>query len=438
MTTKGPEPTTETTSGKRILVASTGTALSIGLGALSQMVTFLLLGVTSRADGYAAGLALPVFVLSAVTGPLATRMAPNYWRSVSSLGMSDARRIALRSARRAAQVMMAVALLGAVCSSMTTSALYGSLSLDARQDAIQVQLLLWGSLPIAAWATIAAAYLQANLRFGVSAIIGGLPSIGVILGGVVAWNTDEVPVALSLGRGLGYLAAAAVLWALLRNHHQATADNPQKFANSIGRSAQGSTELLLLVFANSASLFLPIMERWFASSMPAGSIATVFYASQLVAITGTLATKGLSTVSGVEFSVLASRNTLRRALVVKRSILAVSLAVAAASIVGVSLLALYLFWTSRQDELHAVLMVYAVYAWVAVPSAAGSVIMTAVYAQRKFHVAAGVSLVAIALYLLAGLTFQPSTPTGLAYLALLFWAPPIPFLFWYEGRKMLD
>lgn len=421
---------------RSIVFATAGTAISLGFGGGSQLLTFLALRVSASADGYAAALTVPAFVLSAATGPIVSIFPQRFWSRAARFSRADAVLDSRRSARRLALGTAVVACVGYIASPLIVEFVFRGLSPIARNAAIDTQRILLLALPIAVWGAVTGALLQTNSRFGSIAVNGALPSIGVVLGAFLGLTFHlrmaQTVVLLAWGRGAGYLVAALWLAAMARR----LGDAPSAALNDgIVDAAPfvtppSSKTYAFLVVGNMCSLALPLVERSLASGAGVGTVATIFYASQLAAIAGSLASTGIATVSGVEFARaianhgIGAINEVRTAMF--RRIFAtgglVLLALGAVALAGVTAMRIS---PGSGPSISRVMGAFYWYGPAAIPSAAGSVLVAFLYALRKVEMLTVLSIASLAVYGIVGIfVIHPTSAPGLAALAQLYWWPP--------------
>jgi putative peptidoglycan lipid II flippase len=165
------------------------------------------------------------------------------------------------------------------------------LAADARSQAVQIALLTWPSILGTGIILLLTGIYQSQSRFGWPAavpVIGALVSLVLILS--LARRLGII--GLAVANTLGILLQAALLMplALKRGHYRLTLNWRHPGV------AQIFHLLLPLILANVVAKVTPVIDRFFASKMPEGSISHLGYAFRIFSLLSLLISTGISTV----------------------------------------------------------------------------------------------------------------------------------------------
>lgn len=413
---------------RNVTHATAGAVLSTVAGGLAQVLTIAHLGLTRGGDSYAAALTLPTFALSIISGSFAMVLVPAYWRLVAASGEDGADSVFLGVLlRRVLLLTGAVAIGGALASFWSTSLLFPGLSVAASSKAASLAIGVWPILPLSAVLTVLSARENAQQRFFRPTVALAFPSIGIIGGWALeALTGTHAGVLLILGRDVGYVAAI-----LLFPFGRRLALRTPRRAEGVALGAAAIFEFRVgwLVLSNGCSLILPLVERRWASEIAPGGVSGFFYASQLTAVISGLTSQAFSLVSGSRFSreLAVERDSvrLRRLLITATSASAILslvvsiLAVLAIKLMSAANLSLGVLSSAQLSEFS---QIFAIYAFVAIPSAVGAVVGAFYTSSQRYKGPALVSGISLGLYLVASeLAFRQRSLQLLALSAHVFW-----------------
>jgi putative peptidoglycan lipid II flippase len=269
------------------------TAITVGVHAtnlLSQVAMARLFGAGPELDAFFAAFALPQYVTAIVIGALAQICVPVLVSTAHDRGPAEAQRVAKGISMT---VIGALAVLAPLCAVFASPLLHLSapgLPPATHDAAVAMARILWPSVLGAAAVAIATSIENAAHRFVWAAVVP-------LLGGIL-----NVVLLVALARPIGTRGAAVAMTASLLAQLLL-------FAPLLLRGRGGLRELLSLpgvrealtllwpLLASGAFVRLTIVaERFFGSTLGAGSVAEISYASRMIGPLSLLLTAGLAAV----------------------------------------------------------------------------------------------------------------------------------------------
>ena len=272
------------------LIVTLFTVAGQAVSFLVLVVAAALFGASVHMDAYLAAITLPQYVTSVVLGAFGAVFIPVFVQYRAKGQEEDAWRVASAVISLWLFCLTAVALIGMLFAEPLIRLSTPGLAITARVQAAHAAIAAWPMIvPTGVYSLLSGIY-QADGRFGWPAaapVLGGLVTIGVLALVVPSFGV----IGLAASMTIGAVVQAALLMPVLGGG---------RFRFTLNWRHQGVREVFELVtplvLSGLVVRWTPVVERFLASSLPAGSIAKLGYAFTLTTVLSRLLATGISTV----------------------------------------------------------------------------------------------------------------------------------------------
>ncbi len=258
---------------------------------LTQVVIAAAFGANSRMDAFIAASALPQYVIAVLVGSLGFVFVPLFVDAVSQSRESDAWRMASSLVNLCGVVLSVIAVLGMFFAEPLLRLTTPGLPEPTLQLAARLAQIIWPSIVASGLVSLLSGLYQVTGRFSWPAAV---PFIGALA------NLLLLPLAIhGFGiRGVAgafvvslYFQAALLVRVLIKDgRYTPSVEWRQRFMR------RAWTLLYPLLIVSLLSRCTPVLDRYFASSFPEGSISHLSYAFRVVSYLALIVSGGFAPV----------------------------------------------------------------------------------------------------------------------------------------------
>jgi len=276
---------------RHVFVISALTLVGQLLGLATQITAAAIFGASIEMDAFLAAVSIPNYLVSIMLGSLSYVFLPFFVEHLSQDKKTEAYELAAFLLNNCLLAMSIISILGILFAEKLLILSAPGLNPEARAIGTTVSLLTWPTLlAFGAFYVLIAVY-QAEKKFiwqAVVPLIGGLSSLLLT---VFLANRYGI-VSLAIGSGVSIILQVLLLSSVFLT--------PWRFKFSLGWYNTSLIQVvkltipLILVAAITKST--PIIDRFLASDLDAGSISYLNYANKIVALLSALISTGGSTV----------------------------------------------------------------------------------------------------------------------------------------------
>lgn len=274
-----------------MMIVSVLTLASQGVGVFTQIVIASKFGAGQLMDAYLAGVTLPQYIVAVLTSSLVVVFIPVFVGYAASGRDDEAWRVASSVINTCVLALGIVAVCGMFFAPALLRLTVPGLSTDALRLATAVARASWPMIIPSGVLSLLTGVYQARHRFtwpAATVVIGALLNLVVLVALAPVLGVVGIAVA-------GTLSALVQALALLR-----IALRPGRYRFVIDWRHSGVREVMHLLLPLLVSgLFIrwtPVVDRYIASHLQAGSIAQLGYAFRLLGVSALLISTGLTTV----------------------------------------------------------------------------------------------------------------------------------------------
>jgi putative peptidoglycan lipid II flippase len=257
------------------------------VGFLSQIVIAAAFGARTDMDAFIAASALPQYVIAVLVSALGFVFVPLFVEAIGRNREADAWRMASTMINLAVFALMAIAFVGIVLAEPLLRLTTPGLPEPTLELAAHLARILWPSILASGLISLLTGLYQVSGRFSWPAMVpflGAIANLALLLIGKDRIGITAVAIAFGVSL---YLQVALLLRVLL-------ADGRYRFSiewtNPFIRRVWALMYPLILV--SLLSRCTPVLDRYFASNLPAGNIAHLSYAFRIATLLATLLSGG--------------------------------------------------------------------------------------------------------------------------------------------------
>lgn len=267
------------------------TLLGQAVAFATQVVMAAVFGARTSMDAFLAANAIPQYVIAVLLGSLGVVFIPVFIDYLTTGSQEEAWQIA-SSVINLTLIGLAVLILLAILSPETILGISApGLPKDVRQQAVEIALITWPSVLATGVIALLTGIYQSQSRFGWPAAV---PVVGAILNLllIIVLTPRLGIIGLAIANTIGIVLQAGLLLPL------AFGQGRYRFILNLYHPGVRQVLRLLfpLVLANVVSKATPVIDRYFASQMPEGSISHLGYAFRIFSVLSLLISSGISTV----------------------------------------------------------------------------------------------------------------------------------------------
>lgn len=293
---------------KATLLVTILTVVGQTVSFIIQMETAALFGAGTGMDAFLAASAVPQYVITVLLGSLGVVFVPVFIHYLAIGKEDEAWKVASSVINLTLLGLGILVLVGVLFPDTILRLSAPGLPENTRQQAVQMAKIIWPGVLGTAVILLLTGIYQSQSHFGWPAavpVIGALLSLVLMV--VLAGQMGIMSLAIASTVGIFLQAVLLVPFVLKFGHYQ--------FAVSWRHSGVWQILHLLmpLLLANIVVKITPLIDRFFASQMPEGSISHLGYAFRIFSVVSVLISTGISTVifprmasnaAGTEFSEL--------------------------------------------------------------------------------------------------------------------------------------
>lgn len=258
---------------------------------VTQIATASLFGTGAGMDAFFAGTAVPQYAIAVLLGSLAMVFLPVFIDYTSSGREEEAWQVASSLINLCLLGLGALAILAVWFSDVILSSTAPGLSEPVLLQASQIAAISWPSVLATVLIVVLTGIYQSGSRFGwpaVVPVIGALLTLALLLLLATRLGTVGLAIALTVGSlvQMGLLLPLALKsggYRLSLNWHHPGVQRVLRL-------------LVPLLVVNLVAKSTPLVDRFFASTMPEGSISQLGYAFRIFGVLSLLLSTGIATV----------------------------------------------------------------------------------------------------------------------------------------------
>jgi putative peptidoglycan lipid II flippase len=261
------------------------------LGFLTQVAAAAIFGASAEMDAFLAATSLPNYVATILLGSLSYVFIPFFVSYRSRGSESDAYALASALLNNCIVVLLVITLVGIFYAKSLLRLTAPGLTPEAMELAVKVSVVSWPIIIASGAFYVLISVCQAEKKFVWQAVV---PLLGGLINLILMWVLAKQFGVVSLA--IGAAASSALQVALLANvlAHRGRYHLKLNWSNADLRQIFQLLAPLVLVAAVTKST--PLIDRYLASDMDAGSISYLNYATKIVALMAVLISAGGSTV----------------------------------------------------------------------------------------------------------------------------------------------
>ncbi len=264
--------------------------LGQAVGVLTQMVIAANFGAGEEMDAFFVASTLPQFIGNVLLNALVVVFIPIFVESSIVRPEEDAWRTASSVITLTTVALALVALTGMLFSGPLVNLVAPGLSSGSFLLASRLGVILWPTVLFSGAVSLLSSIYQAKGHFTWPAVV---PAIGAALNVLLILALVKLQVGvetIAISMTLSFLVQALLLWPITRGNYRVEIDwdNP------------GMRRLFALLWplllSSLVARVTPVVDRYLASGMPAGSISHLGYAYKIIALLSTFMSSGIATV----------------------------------------------------------------------------------------------------------------------------------------------
>jgi putative peptidoglycan lipid II flippase len=257
----------------------------------TQIVIAALFGAGAGMDAFLAASAVPQYVIAVLLGSLGIVFVPVFIDYLTNGREEEAWQIASSIINLSLLGLGGLVILGALFSEVVLTITAPGLTEAARSQAAQIAVITWPSVLATGVILLLTGIYQSQSRFGWPAAVPVIAAI-VNLGLILIFANRIGIIGLAIANTLGILLQVGLLLplALKRGRYRLTLNWQHPGVWQVLRL------FLPLVLANVVTKSTPLIDRFFASKMPEGSISHLGYAFRIFSVLSLLISTGIATV----------------------------------------------------------------------------------------------------------------------------------------------
>ncbi len=274
-----------------MMIVTVLTVAAQGIGVLTQIVIASKFGAGRSMDAYLAGVTLPQYIVTVLTSSLVVVFIPVFVEYAASHREDEAWRVASSVLNVSALVLSTIAICGIVFARPLLRLTVPGLDGEALDLAASVARASWPMIVPSGVLSLLTGVYQSGHRFtwpATTLVIGAILNLIVLVALAPVLGVVGIAVA-------GTMSATIQAAALVR-----IALGPGRYRFTLDWGHAGTREVFhLLMPLLLAGLFIrwtPVVDRYIASHLAAGSIAQLGYAFRLLGLCALLISTGLTTV----------------------------------------------------------------------------------------------------------------------------------------------
>ena len=267
------------------------TLVGQGVGFATQMVTAALFGAGAGMDAFLAASAVPQYVIAVLLGSLGFVFVPVFVDYLATGREDEAWQIASSVINLCLLVVGALVVLGILFPDAILRLTAPGLSEATHQQAARIAVITWPAVLATGVVSLLTGIYQSQSRFGWPAavpVIGAVVNLGLVL--ILANWLGIIGLAIATTVGIVLQVGLLLPLALKKGHYRFMLNWRHPAVWQVLRL------LLPLLLASLVSKSTPLLDRFLASGMPAGSISHLGYAFRIFAILVGLISSGIATV----------------------------------------------------------------------------------------------------------------------------------------------
>lgn len=290
---------------KSTLLVTMFIILGQGLGFITQVVIAALFGADANMDAFLAASAAPQYLMAVLIGSFSVVFVPVFVDYMATGRKEEAWQIASSVINLCLVIVGVLTVLGMIFPDTIMRLIAPGLSDTTHSLAVKVALITWpGILAIASISLLTSIY-QSQSHFGWPAavpVLGAAANLLLIVIFTKWWGILGLAVATTVGLVLQAFLLLPI--ALRTGHYRMSLDLRHPGV------VQVLTLLAPLLLVNLITKSVPVVERFFASSMSEGSISHLNYAFRLSGMAILLFSTGITTVIFPRMAVNVARNDM--------------------------------------------------------------------------------------------------------------------------------
>ena len=267
------------------------TLASQGIGVLTQVIIASKFGAGRSMDAYLAGVTLPQYIVTVLTSSLVVVFIPVFVEYAASHREAEAWRVASSVLNVSILALSAIAICGIVFAKPLLRLTVPGLSADALNLAARVARVSWPMIVPTGILSLLTGVYQAGHRFtwpATTVIIGAVLNLIVLV--TLAPVLGVVGIAVASTMSATIQAVALIRIAVAPGRYRFTFDWRHAGTREVFQL------LLPLLISGLFIRWTPVVDRYIASHLAAGSIAQLGYAFRLLGLSALLISTGLTTV----------------------------------------------------------------------------------------------------------------------------------------------
>jgi len=255
-----------------------------------QVVTAALFGAQAGMDAFLAASTVPQYIIAVLLGSLGIVFVPVFIEYLTVGREEEAWQIASSVINLALLGLGGLVFVGIMFPKMILSIIAPGLTEASLLQATQIAVITWPSVLATGLVFLLAGIYQAKSHFGWPAavpVLGSFSTLGLIL--VLVPHLGIIGLAIANTFGIVLQAGLLLPFALKHGRYRPILAWQQPGVRQV-------LQLLLpLVLANVVAKSTPLVDRFFASNMPEGSISHLGYAFRVFSVLSLLISTGIST-----------------------------------------------------------------------------------------------------------------------------------------------
>lgn len=282
-------------------IISVFTLIGQVLAMLTQMGVAAIFGVSAEMDAFLAATSLPTYVTTVLLGSLGYVFIPFFVSSRIRGREREAYELASALLNNCILLLFFIALFGVLFAKPLLKIAAPGLSREALELGVKVSIVSWSSIIVSGALCVLTSVCHAEKKFVWQAIV---PIAGGLANLVLIWilSASVGIISLAIGSAVGLVCQVA----LLASAFGRRAEYQFKFNWSNIDLKQIFMLLIPLVLVAAVTKSTPLIDRFLASDLDAGSISYLNYATKIVVLLAALISTGGSTVIFPKLSADAS------------------------------------------------------------------------------------------------------------------------------------
>lgn len=261
------------------------------VGFSTQVVTASLFGAGAGMDAFLAASAVPQYVIAVLLGSLGFVFVPVFVDYLATGRENEAWQIASSLINLSLLTVGALVVLGILFPDAVLGLTAPGLPDATHRLAAQIAVITWPSVLATGLISLLTGIYQSQSRFGWPAavpVIGAIVNLGLVL--TLANRLGIIGLAVATTLGLVLQVGLLLPLALKKGRYRLTLNWRHPAVWQVLRL------LLPLVLASVVAKSTPLLDRFLASGMPAGSISHLGYAFRIFSVLSMLISTGIATV----------------------------------------------------------------------------------------------------------------------------------------------